>query len=57
MAELTREVSTHRAIVKAIVYLNFNEADKALAILLDALTDYNFASGKENQHGNAIAAA
>jgi hypothetical protein len=50
----TREL---RAIVKAIVCLNFNEADQALAILLDALTDYNFESGKENANGNATYAA
>lgn len=49
---LTRE---HRAIVEAIVHLNFNEADKALDILLDALSEYNFEQGKGISYGNTAA--
>ncbi len=45
------------SIVRAIVHLNFNEPEQALEVLLVALTDFNFAQGKENSNGNAIAAA
>jgi hypothetical protein len=41
--ELDRSLSAHQAIVKAIVCLNFNEHEQALDILLDALSDFNFA--------------
>jgi hypothetical protein len=47
----------HTAVVKAIVALNFNEPDKALELLLKALSDYNFENGKENVYGNRAAAA
>ena len=53
----TVELIAHRAIVKAIVCLNFNEPDKALDILLGALNDYNFETGKDNRNGNATNAA
>lgn len=43
-----------RAIVEAIVALNFNEPEKALDILLGALSESNFA--KENFDGNRTAA-
>lgn len=55
--ELDRSLAAHCAIVKAIVCLNFNENEKALDILLGALSDYNFDSEKENSNGNAAAAA
>ena len=35
------------AIVSAVVRLNFNEPDAALNLLLDALTEINFARTKE----------
>ena len=44
-------------IARAIVHLNFQEPDQALEVLLDALTDCNFAQGKENTNGNATNAA
>ena len=48
-----------RSIVKAIVALNFNEPAEAVDILLQALSDSNFETGKENANGNqrSIAAA
>jgi hypothetical protein len=46
------------SVVRAIVHLNFNEPDKALDILLVALSHSNSTNGKENSnHGNPIAAA
>lgn len=50
-------VDPQRAIVKAIAALNFNEPAEALDILLAALSDYNFETGKENVYGNRSAAA
>jgi hypothetical protein len=50
--ELERSFVAHQAIVQAIVALNFNESNKALDILLGALSDYNFELGKENANGN-----
>jgi hypothetical protein len=46
-------------IARAIVHLNFNEPEEATAVLLDALTDFNFAKldSKENTDGNTTAAA
>lgn len=46
----------HQCIVSAIVRLNFNEPDDALGYLIDALTEINFAQGKEAANGNAAAA-
>lgn len=44
-------------IARAIVHLNFQEPDQARDVLLDALTDFNFAnSKKENTDGNRTAA-
>lgn len=40
------------SVVRAIVHLNFNEPEQALAILLGALSDCNFESRKENSDGN-----
>lgn len=40
------------AILRAIVHLNFDEADLARNVLLDAISDYNFAHEKETTHGN-----
>jgi hypothetical protein len=54
VAETARYSEAHRAIVQAIVHLNFNDRDKALEVLLDALSDSN---SKENSIGNRIAAA
>ena len=45
------------AVVRAIVHLNFSEAEQALEILLGALSDSNFENGKENSNGNRTAAA
>jgi hypothetical protein len=45
------------SVIRAIVHLNFNEPDKALDILLVALSHSNSTTGKENQNGNPIAAA
>ena len=53
--ELDRELTAHRAIVKAIVCLNFDEPDQALGILLEALSDINYE--REAFHGNRPAAA
>jgi len=36
-------------IARAIVHLNFNEPDEATAVLLDALTDFNFAQQSQSQ--------
>lgn len=49
--------SLRDSIVRAIIALNFNESDQALDILLGALSETNFETGKENANGNAIAAA
>lgn len=54
MAETPRLASL---IARAIVHLNFNEPDAARDALLDALTDFNFTSEKENTDGNRTAAA
>lgn len=43
-------------IARAIVHLNFNEPELAKDVLLDALTDFNFTSRKENTDGNRSAA-
>ena len=37
----------HQAIVSAIVRLNFNQPDEAHDLLIDALTEINFAIEKE----------
>lgn len=42
-------------IARAIVHLNFNEPDKALDVLFEALTEINFQPRKENADGNAAA--
>jgi hypothetical protein len=55
LRELDQELTAHRAIVQAIVALNFDEPGKALDILLGALSDYNFTHGKEHFDGNAAA--
>lgn len=47
----------HYAVVRAIVALNFNEPEKALRILIEALSGYYFETGKEDTHGNRPAAA
>jgi len=56
VAETPRYTAEHHAIVRAIVHLNFNEPEKALEVLLVALSDSNF-TGKENLYGNRAAAA
>jgi hypothetical protein len=40
----------HSAIVSAVVRLNFNEPKEALDLLLDALTEINFARVEEVAH-------
>jgi hypothetical protein len=45
------------AVVRAIVHLNFSEAEQALEILLGALSDSNFENGKEQIYGNNRTAA
>jgi hypothetical protein len=55
VAETVRYSSAHRAIVKAITALNFNETDKAIDILLAALTDSN--SEIERKKSDVIASA
>ncbi len=44
------------SVIRAIVHLNFNEPDKALALLLGALSDDNFDRQEKSHHGNAAAA-
>jgi hypothetical protein len=53
-----RRVTDHliAEIARAIVHLNFNEPEQARDVLLVALSEFNFAQGKENSHGNAAAA-
>jgi hypothetical protein len=43
-------VGEREAIIQAIVALNFNEPDKALDILLEALSDSNFEAAKKGIH-------
>lgn len=45
----------HESVVRAIVHLNFNEPEQALALLLGALSDSNF-DAQEKANGNAAAA-
>jgi hypothetical protein len=45
------------SVIRAIVYLNFNETDAARDTLLVALSNYNFAHTKEITDGNRPAAA
>jgi hypothetical protein len=49
---VAKDLTPHQAIVKAIVHLNFNETDKALEVLLDALHNYNWQNMKEIPNGN-----
>lgn len=51
MAE-PRYSAAHRAIVKAIVHLNFNEPEQALALLLGALSDFNFDAQLKKENTN-----
>ena len=54
MADTPRTASL---IARAIVHLNFNEPDEATKALFEALTEINYPTQKETQHGNASAAA
>lgn len=53
--ELNRSLAAHKAIVKAIVCLNFGEPEAARDILLMALSNFNFDSDKEIVNVNAAA--
>lgn len=41
------------SIVRAIVHLNFSEPDEALAVLLTALSEFNFAKELTDGHRTA----
>jgi hypothetical protein len=49
--------STAALIARAIVHLNFNEPEKAIEALFDALTEVHFTREKESTDGNRTAAA
>lgn len=50
-------MAEREAIIQAIVALNFNEPEKALDILLEALSESNFSNRKDVHYGNRAAAA